>query len=93
MVSVNQSCCVIDYEIDEEDAIHIIVLFDKDDAFLEVLGARTEYPVRHEIRDHTHYLDIHACFGKFKEDKIEGLEELPIFLPSKIKMTWLNEKI
>ena len=84
---------VIDCEIDEEDAIHTIDLFQNDDAFLDVLGTRIEYPVRHEKRTHTHYPNIHACFEEPRDDRIEGLGELPFPLPSKIEMTWLNEEI
>jgi len=81
LVSDDHSCCVIDYEIDEEVSIHIVDLFENDDAFLKVLGAKTEYPVRHEKRAHTHYLDMHVYFRESKEDRIEGLGELPIPLP------------
>ena len=80
-------------KIDDEDAIHAIDLFENDDAFLEVLGARTEYPVRHEKMAYTHYSDIHAYFGESKKNKIEGLGELPFSLPSETEMTWLNEEI
>lgn len=93
LVSDEQSCYVIDYKIDEEYAIHTLDLFENDDAFLEVLGAKTEYPIKHEKRAYTHYPDIHACFRESKEDRIEGLRELPFPLPSKIEMTWLNEEI
>jgi len=58
-------------------------LFEHDDAFLEFMGARIEYPTRHEKRTHKHYLDIHACFDESMEDKIEGLGELPFSTPSK----------
>jgi len=48
----NQSCCVIKCEIDYEDVIHTIDSWENDDAFLESVGARTEYPTRHEKRSH-----------------------------------------
>ena len=84
---------VIDCEIDEEDVIHTIDVFQNDDAFLEDLGARTEYPIRHEKRVQMHYPDIQACFKESRDDKIEGLGEFPFPLPSKAKFTWLNEEI
>jgi len=77
-----QNCFIIECEIDDEDMIHAIDLFENDDAFLESMGARTEYPVRHENRTHKHCLDVHACFGEFMEDKIEGLGEFPFPTPS-----------
>ena len=40
-----------------------------------------------------HYLDIHAYFEESKDDKIEGLGELPFPIPSEAKVTWLNEEI
>ena len=87
------NCYMIDCEIDEEDAIHAIDVFQNDDALLEDLGARTEYPVRHEKRVQMHYPDIQACFKESRNDKIEGLRELPFPLPSKTEVTWLNEEI
>lgn len=57
------------------------------------MDARIKYPVRHEKRAHTHYSDIHAYFEESKEDRIEGLGELPFPLPSETKLTWLNEEI
>jgi len=87
LVSDDQSCCVIECEINNEDAICAIDLFENDDAFLEVLGARTEYPVRHDKRVYKHFLDIDAYFDGSMENKIEGLEELPFPLPSASKMT------
>jgi len=50
-------------------------LFDNDDAFLEFMGARIEYPIRYKKRIHNHYLDIHAYFGESMEDKIERLKD------------------
>ena len=67
-------------------------MFDND-AFLEVLGARIEYLVRHEKRAYKQYSDIHGYFNESMEDKIEGLEELPFPLPSESKVTWLNEEL
>lgn len=93
LVSDDQSCCVIDYEMNDEETIHAIDLFENDDAFLEVLGAKIEYSVIHEKRAYTLCSYIHAYFGESKEDRIEGLGELPFPLPSKTKMTWLNEEI
>jgi len=89
----DQNYFVIECEIDDEDAIHAIDLFENDDAFLESMGARTEYPARDEKRTHKHYLDIYACFGESMEDKIEGLGELPFPTPSKLEMNWLNKEI
>lgn len=86
-------CYVIDCEIDEESAIHAIDVFQNDDAFLEDLGARTEYPIRHEKRIQMHYPDIQAYFEEFRDDKIEGLGKLPFPLPSETEVTWLNEEI
>ena len=86
-------CYVINCKIDEIDAIHTIDLFQNDDAFLEVLGTRIEYPIRHEKRIQTHYPDIYAYFKESRDDKIEGLGELPFPLPSKAKVTWLNKEI
>ena len=60
---------------------------------MKVLGARTEYLVRHGKRTPAHYLDIHACFGESRENKIEGLGELPFPLPSETEVTWLYEEI
>lgn len=87
------NCYVIDYEIDEIDVIHAIDLFQNDDAFLEVLGTRTEYPIRHEKRSQTYYPDIHTYFEESRDDKIKGLGELPFPLPSEAEVTWLNEEI
>jgi len=87
------NCYVIDYEIDEENAIHAIDVFQNDDAFLEDLGARIEYPIRHEKRIQMHCPDIHACFEESRDDKIEGLGKLPFPLPSETEVTWLNEEI
>lgn len=96
MVQINEwvsSCYVINCEIDEEDAIHTIDLFQNDDAFLETSGARIEYPIKHEKRVQTHWPDIHAYFEESRDDKIEGLGELPFPLPSEVEVTWLNEEI
>jgi len=71
LVRDDQSCFVIECEIDNEDAIHAVDLFENDDAFLEVLGARIEYPTRHEKRAHKHYSDIHAYFGESMETKLK----------------------
>jgi len=53
----DQNSFVNECEIDDEDAIHAIGLFENDDAFLESMGARTEYLARHEKRNHKHCLD------------------------------------
>jgi len=89
----NQNCCVIECEIEEEGAIHAIDSWKNDDAFLESIGARTEYPSRHEKRNHKRYSDIQACFEDSMEDKIEGLGEFPLPMPSENELTWLNEEI
>ena len=48
--------------------------------------------MKHEKRAHTHYPDIHACFEESKDDKIEGLGQLPFLLPLEVEVTWLNEE-
>ena len=77
----------------EEGAIHTIDSWEIDDAFLESIGARIEYPSRHEKRNHKRYSDIQACFEESMEDKIKGLGELPLPVPSENEVTWLNEEI
>ena len=66
---------MIECEIEEEGAVHIIDSWESDDAFLEYVGARTEYSSRHEKRNHKRYSDIQAYFEESMEDKIEGLGE------------------
>ena len=88
----NQSC-VIECEIEDEDVIHTIDSWENDYAFLESVGARIEYPVRHEKRNHKGCKDIQACFEESAEDKIEGLGELPLPMLSENEVTWLNEEI
>ena len=72
----DQSFFIIEFEIDDEDAVHAMDLFENDDVFLEFMGARIEYLARHKKRTHNHYLDIHAYFGESMDDKIKGLREL-----------------
>jgi len=54
----NQNCCIIECEIEDEGVIHAIDLWENDDAFLESVGARTEYPMRHEKRSHKGCSDV-----------------------------------
>ena len=83
----DQNYYVIESKIDNEDAIHAIDLFENDDAFLEFMGARTKYLIKHEKGTHNHYPNMHAYFDESMDDKIEGLGELTFSTPSESEMT------
>jgi len=48
LVRDDQSYFIIKCEMDDEDAVHAMDLFENDDTFLEFMGARTKYLAKHK---------------------------------------------